>query len=658
MILSKESISKITAAVLTAVAVIFFSACTGRPRVLVYGGTSAGVIAAYSAARSGCDVTLVAPEGRFGGMTSGGLGYTDIGNKQVVTGLARKFYRMTGRHYGRLESWVFEPHVAEEIMNGFVAHPHIRPVPGMWIESADTLGGRIVSVRLTDGKSSLHIAADQFIDCSYEGDLMAAAGVSYVTGREDNSVYGETWNGCQMLEGHQFPDGIDPFVKEGDRSSGLLAGITWGEVVPGRGDSLIQAYNYRICLTDSVENMVPITRPADYDSTRYELLRRLMRARPDKTGLNDWLIWSPMPGRKTDINNRGGFSTDMIGGSHLYPEAPHGVRREIIRQHRSYTEGLLYFLGHDEAVPARLRAEMLRWGWPKDEFGGKLTPQLYIREARRMVGEYVCTQADCEGRRSPEDAVAMAAYTMDSHNCRRLAVLKDGRWMVKNEGNVEVPGGGPYPIPYRAVTPKRSECTNLLVPVCLSASHIAYGSIRMEPVFMVLGQVCGIASSYAARRGVSVQDVPADAVRKSMEKDPYMDGTAADIIIDDNSALVDMPQDWMVENNSIGYGRTFIRSEVGDASGTVVYHMPSGVRGRYSVYAYQHKVWNNPGISYQIGDASVQINLDSVKVSGQTAGEWLPLGVHRLGSASEIRVTYAPSPDLPCKSDAIMLIKQ
>ena len=643
--------------VLILAAAIIAAACGTRPRVVVYGGTSAGVIAAYSAACSGCDVTLVCPEGRFGGMTTGGLGYTDIGNKQVVTGLARKFYRLTGEHYGRLESWVFEPHVAEDILKQFVLHPRIRPVMGMWIESADTLGGKILSIKLTDGKESLHVAASQFIDCSYEGDLMAAAGVSYVVGREDNSLYDETWNGCQMLQGHQFPDGIDPFVREGDPSSGLLPGVSYGEVIPGRGDSLVQAYNFRICLTDSVENMVPIARPADYDSTRYELLRRLMRACPGKQGLNDYLIWSRMPGRKTDINNRGGFSTDLIGGSHLYPEAPHGVRREIVRQHRSYTEGLLYFLGHDEAVPAPLRAEILRWGWPKDEFGGALTPQLYIRETRRMVGEYVCTQADCEGRREPEDAAAMAAYTMDSHNCRRVAVRKDGRWMVKNEGNVEIPGGGPYPIPYRAVTPRRAECTNLLVPVCLSASHIAYGSIRMEPVFMVLGQVCGMAAADAARRGVAVQDVSAAAIRESMEKDPYMDGSAPDIIIDDNTPLVDLPEGWMVENNSIGYGRTFIRSNPGDTSGSVVYHMPPGVRGRYAVYAYQHKVWNNPGIFYHIGDATVPVNLDSVAVSGQTAGEWLPLGVHRLSPSTRIRVTYAPTPDLPCKSDAIMLVK-
>ena len=629
------------------------------PRVLVYGGTSAGVIAAYSAAQSGADVFFVVPEGRFGGMTSGGLGYTDIGNKQVVKGLSKKFYRMTGAHYGQLESWIFEPHVAEAIFQGFAAHPRIRVMPGLWLESADTLDGRIRSVTLSDGSAHSTVQADQFIDASYEGDLMAAAGVSWTLGREDNSRYGETWNGAQLLQGHQFPDGIDPYRIEGKPSSGFLPGLSVMDVTPGKGDSLVQAYNFRICLTDSLENQVPITAPAGYDPDRYELLRRLMRARPDRLSPRDYLMWSRMPRRKTDINNFGGFSTDVIGLSQAWPTASPAARKGLFRQHKEYTEGLLYFLGHDPAVPEPIRREMLRWGYAKDEFGGGLSPQLYVREGRRLVGEWVCTQADCEGRTAPEDAVAMAAYTMDSHNCRRGVIYKDGRAMVKNEGNVEIPGGGPYPIPYRALTPKRSECTNLLVPVCLSASHIAFGSIRMEPVFMVLGQVCGMAAVMAGPG--AVQDVSVPDLLERFERDPYLDGSTPDVLMDDDSPRVEVPAGWMRERGSTGYGPTFLRSEPGDTTGTVLYRLPA-LRGTWAVYAYQQNIWANPYPVYTLEAGKARtvtpVDMQSVAIGGQTSGEWIPVGTADLRRGGTLSVRYRATGDLPCKADAIVLVKQ
>ena len=499
--------------------------------VCVYGGTASGVIAAYSAACMGEKVILVSPDAQLGGMTTGGLGYTDIGNKQAIKGLARQFYRRVGERYGKEEAWVFEPHVALEVLEEYASHPGITRLEPYWLTGVKTQGGRIRKISVTGVNPGagrpLTVRAKCFIDCSYEGDLMAIAGVSYTVGREGNDVYGETWNGVQLLTGHQFPDGVDPFVEPGNPESGLVWGVSSGTLLPpGSADGLVQAYNYRICLTDSLENMIPITRPERYDSTRYELAVRLFAAQPDKRTLNDYFIWSPMPGRKTDINNRGGFSTDMIGMNHNYPEASREEREAIIREHIDYTKGLLYFYGHDERVPEELRSEMLRWGYPKDEFTacGNWTPQLYVRESRRMVGVYVATQTDCEGKAGVSDGVGFAAYNMDSHNCQRIALQKDGVWMVKNEGNVEIPGGVPYPVSYRCLIPKPEECTNLLVPVCLSASHIAYGSIRMEPVFMGLGQACGVAASLAVRGGCGVQDVDVAAIQAILTEDPLLEG--------------------------------------------------------------------------------------------------------------------------------------
>lgn len=346
---------------------------------------------------------------------------------------------------------------------------------------------------------------------------MAKAGVSYTVGREPNSLYNENYNGVQLLDKHQFPDGIDPYIIPGNSGSGLLWGVSPGSLSPdGTGDKKIQAYNFRVCLTDSPENRINILRPKGYDSTWYTLLLRyLLKENPVR--LEDRVLnINLMPGRKTDINNNGPFSTDMIGMNYAYPEGSAEARKEIIRQHELYTRGLLYFLGHDDRVPGQLRTEMLQWGYPKDEYtdNGHWSPQLYIREARRMVGEYVMTQANCTGAVKVTDGIGMAAYTMDSHNCERIVV----RGMVKNEGDVQIGGFPPYPISYRAIIPKVNECNNLLVPVCLSASHIAYGSIRMEPVFMVLGQSAAVAAVLAVNGHLPVQQVKVEDIRMMLKQ--------------------------------------------------------------------------------------------------------------------------------------------
>jgi hypothetical protein len=339
-----------------------------------------------------------------------------------------------------------------------------------------------------------------FIDATYEGDLMAKAGVSYTVGREANARYHETLNGVRAkTPQHQFRVPVDPYVKPGDPSSGLLPLVQADEgAQPGQGDGCVQAYNFRVCYTQVPANRLPHRPPAGYDAARYELLARYLEAlvaAGHTPRLGEFWHPVPLPNGKSDVNNNGGFSTDFIGANYDYPEAGY-ARREAIRQaHEDYTRGLLFFLATSPRVPGGMRAEMQTWGPARDEFAdtGGWPPQLYVREARRMVSDYVMTEHNCRGTATVADAVGLAAYTMDSHNCRRIA--KEGR--AENEGDVQVGGFAPYPIALRAIVPKAGQCENLLVPVCLSATHIAYGSIRMEPVFMILGQSAATAAALA-----------------------------------------------------------------------------------------------------------------------------------------------------------------
>ncbi|MBQ4287960.1 MAG: FAD-dependent oxidoreductase, partial [Bacteroidales bacterium] len=562
--------------------------CSRGNEVCIYGGSSACATAAYSAAKLGSKVTVICPDVTLGGMTTGGLGQTDIGNKQAVIGLARQFYRKLGTHYGKLEQWLFEPHVAEEIIMEYLDNPKIKVMQGWYLESIRKEGTRIISITCKNKSGeSVTIEADQFIDCTYEGDLMAASGVSYTVGREDSSVYGEKWNGSHVMGMHQFRDGVDPFVVPGKPESGLLWGISdWKLKEEGAGDDYVQAYNYRICLTDVPENMIPIEKPENYDPSMYELLVRVFESDPDPV-LGNYFIWSRMPGHKTDINNRGPFSTDMIGMNHSYPEASWPEREEIIKAHKDYTLGLFYFYMTDPRVPEVLQKEIRRWGLPKDEYvrTGHWTHQLYIREARRLVGEYVATQADCENKTEIPDGIGYAAYQMDSHNCERIVVEKDGKLMVKNEGDVEIGGGRPYPISYRSLTPKGEECTNLLVPVCLSASHIAYGSIRMEPVFLGMGQTCGLAAAMAGKG--AVQEVDVKKIQDIYAHDPYLDGREPDTLLDEDSEFISGTDGWKVVQGHGAYGKTYL-SYSGPAEGNkLVYNIPGTLDGAYDVYSFQ-----------------------------------------------------------------------
>ena len=619
--------------------------------VCVYGGTSAGVIAAYTVAKQGKKVLLIEPGKHLGGLTSGGLGYTDIGNKYAVTGLAKDFYRRMGKHYGKFEQWIFEPHVAEAIFKEYIQEAHVKVLFQCRVSDVTKRNGFIQNILVENAEhpsaaTNKIITAKMFIDCSYEGDVMARAGVTYTIGREDKNMYGETWNGVQLLDKHQFPDGIDPYKVEGDSTSGLLWGISYNKLLAnGTGNRQVQAYNYRICLTNNPHNKVPVTKPEGYDSTRYELLLRLMKAQPDKTTLNDYFFFGMMPNNKTDINNRGGFSTDMIGANYDYPDADYNERKHIIRQHEQYTKGLLWFVGNDPRVPKPLRDEMQQWGYPKDEWKDNhyFSPQLYIRESRRMTGAYVMTQANCEGRLSVSDGVGLAAYTMDSHNCGRLVV----NGMVKNEGDVQKGGFGPYPVSYRSLTPASSDCKNLLVPVCLSASHIAYGSIRMEPVFMVLAQSCAIAACLAIDNCKSVQEINVKKLQQMVLQNPLADGSTPEVLIDNDDSLhVNIQGNWQRKTGE-GYGPSYLVSAA-DTSALVSF-VPSLVKsGYYSVYLYQPALASAaPQVRVNVsnGMRTIKKRMEPPShIEGQTSGEWVSLGAYFFEKNRRCSVSIAASP--------------
>ena len=511
--------------------------------LVVYGGTSAGVAAAVQAKRMGGTVVLIEPSRRLGGLTSGGLGQTDIGNKQAIGGISREFYQRVRAHYddpaawrwqrreeyrdgGQTRTapdedamWTFEPSVALAIFEDFVREYEIPVVYGERLDLAEGAGvvmegARIAAIRMESGRE---FRGRMFIDATYEGDLMAKAGVSYTVGREANSVYDETLNGVQtaMARFHQLRPGISPYVVAGDPESGLLPGIDPdGPGEEGSGDHRVQAYCFRMCLTDHPENRIPFHKPEGYDELDYELLLRNYEAGEDGF---PW-INSAMPNRKTDTNNRLGFSTDFIGQNYDYPEGDYETRQAIVDRHRHYQQGLMWTLAYHPRMPEAIRREVSRWGMTRDEFveGGGWQEQLYIREARRMVSDYVMTQHHCQGRQFAEDAVGMAAYTMDSHHVQRY-VTEEG--FVQNEGDVQVGGFPPYPISYRSIVPKAGECENLLVPVCLSASHIAFGSIRMEPVFMVLGQSAATAALHALEEETAVQQIDYPRLRARLLSD-------------------------------------------------------------------------------------------------------------------------------------------
>lgn len=514
--------------------------------LVVYGGTSAGVISAVQAKKMGKSVVIVGPDRHLGGLTAGGLGWTDTGNKAVIGGLARDFYHRIWQEYQKPETWafegkadyggkgqgtpaidggnrtmwIFEPRVAEKVYEDYVREFEIPVYRNEWLDRADgvrTDRGRITSITMLSGRT---FQGKMFIDATYEGDLMAAAGVDYHVGREARDVYGEDWNGVQtsvLHHRHHFgavPERVSPYKVPGDPTSGLIPRVSGSH--PGvrhQGDSKVQAYCYRMCLTDDPRNRIPFSEPENYDAAQYELLGRIYEAGWRET----FDKFDPIPNHKTDTNNHGPMSTDNIGFNYDYPEASYERRREILKEHEMYQKGWLWFHCTDPRVPKSIQAKMKTWGLPKDEFidNGHWPHQIYVREARRMRGHFVMTENELLQRSPTPDSVGMGSYTIDSHNTQRY-VTPEG--YVQNEGDIGV-RCPPYKIAYGSLVPKKAQCENLLVTICVSSSHIAFGSIRMEPVFMILGQSAATAAVLALDGESAVQDVPYETLRERLLTD-------------------------------------------------------------------------------------------------------------------------------------------
>lgn len=496
-----------------------------RADIVVYGCTSGGVVAAIEARRLGRSVLLVCREDYLGGMSTNGLGWSDTGNHRAIGGLSLDFYRKVKRHYDDATVWIhaprpargenfvdgdamwqFEPKVGERIFEDWAREAGVTIVRNQPLDRSkrgvEMAGGRIAAFR---SKSGQRFEGKVFIDATYEGDLMAGAGVRFTVGREANATYGETLNGVQLRNttNHQFTRDVDPYRVPGDPRSGLVPRVSAERPAPdGTADGKIQAYTYRMCLTDVPANRVPFARPGGYDASQYTLLKRYM----DAGHRNFFQKFDRIPNGKTDTNNFGAFSFDNIGMNYRYPEGSDAERAAIAREHTTYQQGLLWFMANDPGVPAETRAEMSKWGLCKDEFvkTGHWPREMYVREARRMVSDFVMAEPHLRGTKATPRPIGMGSYNMDSHNVQRIV---DARGFVRNEGNIEVSPGRAYPISYDAIVPRKGEAANLLVPVALSASHIAYGSIRMEPVFMILGQSAAAAASIAIDAGVPVQEV-------------------------------------------------------------------------------------------------------------------------------------------------------
>ncbi|MFY0652433.1 MAG: FAD-dependent oxidoreductase [Cyclobacteriaceae bacterium] len=512
--------------------------------VIVYGGTSAAVTTAVQASRMGKSVIVVSPDKHLGGLSAGGLGWTDSGKKQAVGGISREFYQKIFEYYDADENWkwqkksdygnkgqgspaidgnnrtmwIFEPHIAEQVFEDFIKEHKIKVYRDEWLNresGVEVSEGQIKSITTLSGKK---YEGKMFVDATYEGDLMASSGVSYHVGREANSVYDETWNGVQigtLHHKHWFMSDISPYKIPGDSTSGVLPLISTEDPgVKGEGDHRIQAYCFRVCMTNHPENRKPFPKPTNYDRARYELLTRVYA-----TGRRDHFEkFDPIPNKKTDTNNHGPVSSDYIGMNYDYPEASYERRKEIIADHQNYQQGLLYFICNDPSIPEDIQSEYKKWGLAKDEFvdNDNWPHQLYVREARRMIGEYVTSEKDITSEYDTPQSVGMGSYAMDSHNTQRY-IKPDG--FVQNEGDIGTKVKKPYKISYGSIIPRKEDCRNLLVPVCVSSSHIAYGSIRMEPVFMILGQSAGTAAAMALDENVGIHDLPFEKIRAKLLED-------------------------------------------------------------------------------------------------------------------------------------------
>jgi len=634
--------------------------------LVIYGCTSAGVMAAVQAAHMNKSVVLVCPETYLGGLTTQGLGWTDTGDNSVIGGLSRDFYariksaydddarwkQQTKASYSHYEAnadsmWVFEPHVAEEIFEALVTENALDVRRDEWLDRAggvEKMGARISAITTLSGA---RYPGRVFIDASYEGDLMAAAGISYTVGREANAQYGETLDGIETAaaDGNQFTVKVSPYVVAGDPQSGLLPRVSADPPgVDGQGDKRVQAYNYRVCLTNDAGNQLPFPKPDGYDATQYELLLRTLVA----GSRHVFGKFDPAPNKKTDTNNSGGFSTDDIGMNYDYPEASYEARRAILLEHETYQKGYFYFLANDLRVPLDVRTNMSKWGLAKDEFtdNGGWPKQIYVREARRMVSDFVMTEKHLRGVAATPEPIGMGSYNMDSHNTQRYVVHDAAGDYAWNEGDVQVDPGGPYPISYRALVPQKSEAENLIVPVCLSSSHIAYGSIRMEPVFMILGQAAATAGALALDADVAVQDVAYADLRARLLADDQVLGAGTapgdfeGTVVDDSQAT--LTGAWTAASATKPFVGDGYRHDADAAKGKVarfVATLPKAghyeVRLAYTINA--NRATNVPvTIEHSAGTANVTVNQQTPPT---VSGVFAVLGDYDFGTSAAVEVS-------------------
>ncbi|HYG23907.1 MAG TPA: FAD-dependent oxidoreductase [Verrucomicrobiae bacterium] len=533
--------------------------------VCVYGGTSGGVIAAVALARLGRSVLLIETTRHLGGMTAGGLGWIDYGRAPTIGGLTKKYFDSVRAYYAALNvrsnGWSVEPHVAERLFEKLVADNHVEVIRETRLNSVGKSRRRIRTITLdkapVDSRGApsprplerryLTIEASMFIDCSYEGDLLAAAGVTYRTDREGRDEFGEQLGGVCLSavfsdrnEGGgaarrsvKHPVRLDPYRRPGDPASGLLPLVSKASLGrEGRRHAGVQAYNFRLCLTRN--DPIPIAAPSNYDPNRFELVRRYITevermGDPLEPGDLYFNFGHRIPRNhprllkitqlmrgKTDVNNGlCNISMDFAsGGSERYAEGSWAERAKIWHAHEEYQRGYLYFLRTDEGLPEWLRREIAAWGLPKDEFqdtGGWPT-QLYIRQARRMASRFVISQPHCENPAKRDDSVGMGSYSLDSHVVQRLV----HQGIVAHEGYFYRRIGEPYPVPYAAIVPREDECENLLVTFCVSTTHVAFSSVRMEPPFMILSESAALAADQALQDGTSIQRVNLSKLRRRL----------------------------------------------------------------------------------------------------------------------------------------------
>jgi len=634
--------------------------------VVVYGGTSGGVTAAVQVARSGKSVVLVSPTPHLGGLTTSGLGWTDLGKSSILGGISREFYHRAYLHYQQDAAWnwqtrtsfgnagqggpafnatteiasVFEPKVAEAVFTQLLSEQSVPVITGR-LDLANGVvmnAGKIGHIRLEDGRE---YSGKIFIDASYEGDLLPGAGVSFTVGREANATHSETVNGIQAAQAtkNQLRDGIDPYVVPGNPASGLLPGIAADAGGPdGSADARLQAYCFRMVLTDVAANRVMIPQPPGYNEADYELVFRSIEAGQT----SGFFKFDLMPNRKTDSNNTGGISTDFIGRNYgpgwNWTTLNHEQRIALARQHENWQRGLVWTLQHHSRVPASIRNNYAAWGLPADEFtdNGNWPHQIYVREARRMVSDYVMSQQHCTGAVVAPDSVGLAAYAMDSHHVQRH--VKNG--MVKNEGDIQLSVPNAYPVSYRSIVPKTGECPNLLVPWSISASHMAFGSIRMEPVFMILSQSAAIAAAMAIDQDLAVQSVPYAQLRPLLlaagqALGDVATGTPTSVVDNSDTALVTLTGSWLSGTTTAGFiGTDYLHdNNAGQGTKQVFYHVPAGSGGLQRVFlrwtSHSNRASNaSVEIRHQGGSSLVTVDQRS------NGGAWNALGLYIFSGAA------------------------